>query len=112
LIKVRKRGPDLRARGGTVNRAIRRISATAVRQKLGALLDDVHRRQRRIVIARSGKPIAALIDVRLFERLRKLDEEFEQLSGNLAKAFAGVSAAKGAALVDEAVKAAPQAAAH
>jgi prevent-host-death family protein len=84
--------------------AIRRISATAVRQNLGALLDDVHRRRRRIVIARSGRPVAALIDFALFERLRRLDQEFERFAGALSKAFAGVAAAKGAKLVDDAVK--------
>ena len=58
------------------------------------------------MIARHGKPIAALVEVSLFDRLRKLDAEFEQLSSSLSKAFAGAGAAKGAALVDEAVKAA------
>jgi len=50
--------------------------------------------------------MSALIDVALFERLRKLDEELEQRSGALAKAFAGMGPPKGGALVDEAVKAA------
>ena len=63
----------------------------------------MHRRQRRIVIARSGKPIAALIDVRLFERLRKLDEEFEQL-GQPGEGFCRRERRKRAALVDEAVE--------
>ena len=100
--------PELTDAGyiGPVTRAIRPISATIVRLNLGALLDDVHRRRRRIVIARHGKPIAALVEVSLFDRLRKLDAEFEQLSSSLSKAFAGAGAAKGAALVDEAVKAA------
>jgi prevent-host-death family protein len=77
-----------------------------VRQNLGDLLNEVQYRKGRIVITKGGKPVAALIDIALFERLRKLDEEFEQLSGDLAKAFAGMGAATGAALVDEAVKAA------
>ncbi|HZM34098.1 MAG TPA: hypothetical protein VFC18_06330 [Burkholderiales bacterium] len=42
----------------------------------------------------------------VFERLHRLDEEFEQMSGRLAKVFAGVRPAKGAALVDEGIKAA------
>ena len=52
------------------------------------------------------EPVAALIDVALFERLRTLDEEFEQLSGALAKAFAGMRPAESSALVGEAVEAA------
>jgi prevent-host-death family protein len=85
---------------------IREAPAMTVRQNLGDLLNEVQYRKGRIVITKSGKPVAALIDIALFERLRKLDEEFEQLSAALAKALGGVRAAKGAALVDEAVKAA------
>lgn len=85
---------------------IREAPAMTVRQNLGDLLNEVQYRKGRIVITKGGKPVAALIDIALFERLRKLDEEFEQLSGALAKAFAGAGAAKSAALVDEAVKAA------
>jgi hypothetical protein len=55
---------------------------------------------------RNLPPPAALIDIALFERLRKLDEEFERSAGALAKVFAPLGAQKGAALVDEAVKAA------
>jgi prevent-host-death family protein len=85
---------------------IREAPAMTVRQNLGDLLNEVQYRKGRIVITKGGKPVAALIDIGLFERLRKMDEEFEQLSGALAKAAAAVGAAKGAALVDEAVKAA------
>jgi len=57
---------------------------------------EVQCRKGRIVITKGGKPVAALIDVALFERLRKLDEELEQLSGALAKAFAGMARRKAA----------------
>ncbi len=40
------------------------------------------------------------------EHVRKLDQEFKRLSGGLAKAFRPIDPAKGAALVDEAVRAA------
>jgi prevent-host-death family protein len=85
---------------------IREAPAMTVRQNLGDLLNEVQYRKGRIVITKGGKPVAALIDIALFERLRKLDEEFEQASGALAKAFAGVAVPEGSALVDEAVKAA------
>ena len=41
----------------------------------------------------------------VFNRLRKLDEEFEHLRGKLAEAFSDHSEAKVDALVDEAVEA-------
>lgn len=85
---------------------IREAPAMTVRQNLGDLLNEVQYRKGRIVITKGGKPVAALIDIGLFERLRKMDEEFERLSSALAKAAAAVGPAKGSALVDEAVKAA------
>ena len=77
-----------------------------VRRNLGELLNEVQYRKGRIVITKGGKAVAALIDIQVFERVRRLDEESGELSGALAKALAPVGAAKGAALVDEAVKAA------
>lgn len=83
---------------------IREAPAMTVRQNLGDLLNEVQYRKGRIVITKGGKPVAALIDIELFERLRKLDEEFAELTGAMQKAFAGVDAGKGTALVDEAVR--------
>jgi len=85
---------------------IREAPAMTVRQNLGDLLNEVQYRKGRIVITKGGKPVAALIDIALFERLRRLDEEFERLSAGLAKAFGTTAPRKGMALVDEAVKAA------
>ena len=85
---------------------IRETSAMVVRQKFGELLNEVQYRHDRVLITKAGKPVAALIDVGLFDKLRKLDEEFEQLTGELRKALAKVPLQKGMALVDEAVRAA------
>ncbi len=85
---------------------IREAPAMTVRQNLGDLLNEVQYRKDRIVITRGGKPVAALIDIALFERLRKLDEGFEELSAGLAKAFGAVDPSTGTTLVDEAVSAA------
>lgn len=49
--------------------------------------------------------MAALVDVALFERIRKLDEDFEQMTAEFAKAFAGKAEKEVEGLVDEAVKA-------
>ena len=50
--------------------------------------------------------MAALVDIGVFDRLRKLDEEFESLRGKLAEAFSDYSEAEVDALVNEAVVAA------
>ena len=85
---------------------IRESTAMAVRRKFGELLNEVQYRHDRVLITKAGKPVAALIDVALFEKLRKLDEEFEQLCGDIKKAFTRVPPRTGMALVDEAVRAA------
>ncbi len=61
-----------------------------VHQKLGELLNDVQYRRDRIVITKAGKPVVAMIDMELYERVRKLDEEFAGMADHLAKAFADV----------------------
>ena len=48
--------------------------------------------------------MAVLVDIALFERIRKLDEEFDQMREELARAFSDVPEKQVAALVDEAVK--------
>lgn len=83
---------------------IREAPAMTVRQHLGELLNEVQYRRQRVVITRAGKPVAALVDIGLFERLRRLDEEFEQLRARLTGAFSDRSESEVEALVDEAVK--------
>lgn len=84
---------------------IHEASAMKVRQNLGELLNEVQYRKGKILITKAGKPVAAIVDVDLFERIRKLDEEFEKLTADLADAFEDVVPEKGMALVEEAVKA-------
>ena len=91
---------------------IRETSAMTVRQKFGELLNEVQYRRDRVLITKAGKPVAALIDIALFEKLRKLDEEFERLTGGLKKAFAKTPPQKGMALLDEAVRATRKKRAH
>ena len=83
---------------------IREAPAMTVRQNLGDLLNEVQYRKGKVIITKAGKPVAALVDIALFERIRKLDEEFEQLREELARAFAAVPEKQVEALVDEAVK--------
>ena len=76
-----------------------------VRQNLGELLNEVQYRNGKILITKAGKPVAALVDIVLFERIRKLDEEFDQMMSDFAKAFAAKGEKEINAVVDEAVKA-------
>lgn len=76
-----------------------------VRQHLGELLNEVQYRHGKVLITKAGRPVAALVDIAMFERLRKLDEEFERLRAEISEAFAGKTEAEVDTLVDEAVKA-------
>lgn len=83
---------------------IREAPAMTVRQNLGELLNEVQYRNGKILITKAGKPVAALVDIALFERIQKLDAEFDQMTAQFAKAFAGKAEREVEALVDEAVK--------
>lgn len=84
---------------------IREASAMTVRQNLGDLLNEVQYRNGKILITKAGKPVAALVDIALFERIRKLDEEFDQMAADFAKAFKNKAENEVNVLVDEAVNA-------
>jgi prevent-host-death family protein len=82
---------------------IREAPAMTVRQNLGELLSEVQYRKGRVIITKAGKPVAALVDIAFFERIQKLDEEFDQMRAEFAQAFADMPEKKVEALVDEAI---------
>lgn len=83
---------------------IREAPAMTVRQNLGELLNEVQYRHGKVLITKAGKPVAALVDIAMFTRLRKLDEEFDRMRADLAQAFTGIPKKAVEALVDEAVR--------
>jgi prevent-host-death family protein len=85
---------------------IRETSAVTARQNLGELLNQVQYRNDSILITRDGKPVAALVDVAIFERIRRLRDEFLRVTDALAKSYEGVGDATAQAEIDEAVRAA------
>lgn len=84
---------------------IREAPAMTVRQNLGELLNEVQYRHGQVLITKAGKPVAALVDVAVFERIRKMDEEFAAMRAELAEAFAEQSEQEVQALVEEAISA-------
>ena len=83
---------------------IRESTAVAARQNLGDLLNQVQYRSDAVLITKDGKPVAALVDVALFERIRRLRDEFMRLTDVLGKAYRGVDPLVANAEIDEAVK--------
>lgn len=83
---------------------IREAPAMTVRQNLGELLNEVQYRHGKVLITKAGKPVAALVDIALFERIRKVDEEFGWMATQFAQAFSGKTAKEVDALVSDAVR--------
>ena len=84
---------------------ITETSAVSFRQNLGDMLNQVHYRSDSIVINKDGKSIAALVDARLFERIRRMQARFDALSQRLAQSFAATPQDEGMAEIDAAVQA-------
>jgi prevent-host-death family protein len=85
---------------------IREATAMKVRQNLGELLNEVQYRRDSILVTKGGKPVAALVDVDLFQKIRLLDREFDRLTAELAKTYEGIDRKTATKEIDEAVKAA------
>ena len=88
---------------------IRESTAVAARQNLGDLLNQVQYRNDSVLITKDGKPVAALVDVALFERIRRLRDEFMRLTDALGRTYEGIDPAVAQAEIDRAVSAARQA---
>lgn len=69
---------------------ITETNAVAFRQNLGEMLNIVQYRNDSVLIKKDGKPVAALIDARLFERIRRMQERFDALCDRLERSYAGV----------------------
>ena len=79
------------------------VNAVHFRQNLGEMLNQVQYRNASIVINKDGKPVAALVDAELFARIRRMQDRFDELSRQVAKAFADVPEEQGLAEIDAAV---------
>ena len=69
---------------------ITETSAVAFRQNLGEMLNIVQYRNDSVLIKKDGKPVAALIDARLFDRIRRIQDRFDALADRLSLTYAGV----------------------
>lgn len=80
-------------------------TAMTVRNNLGALLNEVQYRHDSIIITKAGTPVAAMVDMATYERMRRKDTgEFERLWAEFAKGFDDLTEEEAQALADEALK--------
>ena len=83
---------------------LREATAMNVRQNLGELLNEVQYKHDNIVITKAGKPVAALVDMATFERMRRKNNgEFERLWAQFAKGFEDLTEEQAQALADQAL---------
>jgi prevent-host-death family protein len=82
---------------------ITETSAVNFRQNLGEMLNQVQYRRDSIVINKDGKPVAALVDARFFERIRRMQARFDALCQRIEAGFATIPEAQGFAEIDAAV---------
>jgi len=84
---------------------IRESPAMTVRKNLGELLNEIQYRRDSILITRGGKPVAALVDLGLLERIRLLGAEFDRLTSQLAEHYSEVDQGTTETEVNAAVRA-------
>ena len=82
---------------------IRKAPAMTVRQNLGELLNEVQYRGDSVVITKGGKPVAAIVDIALYERIRRMQEDFDRMLDALAEVGKKVPESEVDSLVAEAV---------
>lgn len=74
---------------------ITETNAVKFRQNLGEMINQVQYRHDSILINKDGKPVAALIDARLFNRIRRMEARFDALNARLEQGFSGLSQEEG-----------------
>jgi prevent-host-death family protein len=80
-------------------------SAAMFYQKLGELLDQVEYRHDTVVINKDGKAVAALVDARLFNRIRRMQARFDALCERIEAGFSEIGEAEGMAEIDAMIRA-------
>ncbi len=83
---------------------IKEATAMNVRQNLGELLNGIQYGNDQIVITKGGKPVAAMVDTALFDKIRLLKREFNRLTDELAIAYQNVDESVAQQEIDAAIK--------
>jgi len=74
---------------------ITEATAVTLRQNLGGMPNRVQYRRDSLLNTKDTKPVAALLDAAMFERIRHMQERFDALSARLTQAYEGAPGAAG-----------------
>ncbi|MBS0272219.1 MAG: type II toxin-antitoxin system prevent-host-death family antitoxin [Proteobacteria bacterium] len=69
---------------------IKEVTAMTARKNFGELLNEVKYCHDNVLITKAGKPLAALIDIELFEKIRHMRHQFDTLTDKMGKAYEGI----------------------
>lgn len=83
---------------------IREVTAMDARKNFGEILNEVKYRHDTVLIKKAGKPIAAIIDLDLFERIKAMKHQFDVLTEELGKTYEGFSIEEAENEIEEALK--------
>lgn len=83
---------------------IKEATAMTVRQNLGELLNGIQYGHDQVVITKGGKPVAAMVDTALFDKIRLMKREFNKLTDELAAAYKNVDENVAQQEIDAAIK--------
>ncbi len=83
---------------------IKEATAMTVRQNLGELLNGIQYGSDQVIITKGGKPVAAMVDTALFDKIRLLKREFNRLTDELAVTYQDIDASVAQQEIDAAVK--------
>jgi prevent-host-death family protein len=84
---------------------ITETSAVTFRQNLGEMLNRVQYRHDSVLISKDGKPVAALVDAELFQRIRRLQSRFEALCKRIEASYSDTAEQVGIDEIEAAIKA-------
>src|SRR5687768_7753863 len=83
---------------------IREVNAVFARKSLGELLNEVQYRHDSILIMKAGKPIAAMVDIHLFQKINLLQEQFSRMTRKLRETYKNVEISIAEDEIAEAIK--------
>ncbi|ARJ65670.1 hypothetical protein WV31_08380 [Magnetospirillum sp. ME-1] len=75
------------------------VNAVAFRQTLGDKINQVQYRGDSIVVTKDGQPVAALVEIELFDRLRDLAASLDRMADWMAREFSQIPFADGLEII-------------
>ena len=83
---------------------IQETSAMNIRQNLGEIINEAQYTHSSFLIKRGKKPVAAIVNIDLFDKIRLFEKEFNRLTSHLKNSFSDLEQKQIEKDIDKAVK--------